>query len=1105
MKFLPLLFLTSLSLQATPLISSWFTDLSGRYARIYPDNDAMAAQASVTTWSRGAGIQADPAYAGITEISFTSTDVFIRTSNLGLHVMGPWYGGNGNLFPNYPANQADIYRFPRTPAIPATKTGTGLGVIGYIVDGIALFDSRDAFSYDTSQAVDDGPGAGGAVNGDDVWNRDAYVNESDTFDNAFAHQAGANQHYHANSPAIRHFLDDSVDYDPATNIYTENPNGTHSPIIGWFRDGLPLYGPYGYSDSNDATSTVRRMISGYQKRDGSNGSTDLATTGRTTHPQWIVRNDGTSATIAAAFHGPNVSAAIPIGHYLEDYAYKGDLGLTLGTDFDLNEYNVRFCVTPEFPAGTWAYFTNIEPDGTPAYPYNIARYYYGTPSGTSPNTVPAEAIIHFEGGPKKATVIDTISETNTDEVTLVWSAIEGGQYTIDSSTTLEVGSWTGESNDAGPIQEKLTLANNAAADPKKFYRTKLNSLAAFDQNGIQNFSFNPGVVHLFHFATSPALPTEITTITVGGINGTVAAYDPINGLLEVSFDDSTLNIGEYPAIINNSIASTDDYSVSGPNNVLLLIVDDWGIDASELYNTETGPGIQLANMPTLKNLVENGLLFTRGYAQPICSPTRATMLTGRQPYQHGVGNPQANSTLLASEQTFPELISANAPAYGLASFGKWHLGSGDTGPLDTGGWPNFTGTLTGGVPNYDAWDRIKIENSILIDSGTAITDLVTSGDYTSPYATSVQVDEAASFITDQGAEPWVVWMGFNAPHTPFHDPPANLAPTGGYSTTGTANKDLYVRMLEALDTEIGRLLASVDMSKTNIIIIGDNGTPGQVDQAPAGGIAEAKGSLNEGGIHVPFFAHGPDITQTGTSDKLVHVADLFSTVLDLTGVEIPTNLDLNSTSIAPIFNGTDTADRCIIAEKFGLDPTEDGRSLIIDTWPNYKLISIQDVSDPTDTPTYQMYLLGANGVEASTLTTPPNLGDPHEAAYNALVTKDQRLEPDNTVPPETVYIDLPANCPPLINNRNGNIVRPNGITIGGVAATYDTGGITAGGSTTSAARVDESGAPDQFSVVANFDVSTSGLTSGQSYDIIVSFPSAGGNRTFTATNQYLVP
>ncbi len=144
---------------------------------------------------------------------------------------------------------------------------------------------------------------------------------------------------------------------------------------------------------------------------------------------------------------------------------------------------------------------------------------------------------------------------------------------------------------------------------------------------------------------------------------------------------------------------------------------------------------------------------------------------------------------------------------------------------------------------------------------------MTSGDYDSPYATSIQVDEAVSFIGEQGDAPWVVWMGFNAPHDPFHDPPADLAPEGGYSTTGTANKDLYIRMLEALDTEIGRLLELVDLSKTNIIVIGDNGTPGQVDQAPAGGLAAAKGSLNEGGIYVPFFAYGPAVRQTGTSDK----------------------------------------------------------------------------------------------------------------------------------------------------------------------------------------------------------------------------------------------
>jgi len=1101
MKILLFVFLSTLALEADPHINSWFTDLSGRYARIYPDNAAQAAQAPVTTWNRGQGIQNEPVYAGITEISSTATDVYIRTSNLGYHIMGPWYGGNGNLFPNYPANRAEIYRFPRSSAIPTNKTLTGGGPIGYGVDGVALFDSRDAFSYDTSAGVDEAPNSPGNINGDDVWLRDAYINEGDTFDPANAHQAGSNHHYHANTPALRHLMGDSVDHNPATNTYTETFNGSHSPIIGWFRDGLPLYGPYGYSNPNDASSPVRRMISGYQKRDGSNGSTDLNTAGRATLPQWVVRNEGGSATLPANLVGPAVGPDYPIGHYLQDYAYKGDLGLTLGTDFDLNEYNVRFCVTPEFPGGTWAYFTNIQSDGTPVYPYNIGRYFHGDPTGDSPNTIPGNAVIHFEGGPKRTTKFNGGSQTG-DEVTLLWSGIEGGEYSIDSSSTLKVGSWIREANNLEPILEKITINSNTTTAPTKFYRTKLNSIAPFDLNGIQNFDFTPVVVYLFHFETSPPLPTEITTVTVGGVPATVVNYDPANGLLELCFDDSTLGGGDYPAIIDGSISSTDTYAISGPNNVLLLILDDWGIDSSELYNSP-GAGIQLANMPTLKNLADTGLLFTRGYAQPICSPTRATILTGRQPYQHGVGNPQANSTLPSSELTFPEILVTDAPQYGLASFGKWHLGSGDTGAFDTGGWPNFTGTLQGGVPDYSAWTRVKIENGVLTDSGTAITDLVTAGDYASPYATSVQVDEAISFIDGQGSDPWVVWMGFNAPHTPFHDPPAALAPAGGYSTTGATNKDRYIRSLEALDTGVARLLANIDLSKTNIIVVGDNGTPGQVDQPPAGGLAAAKGSLNEGGIHVPFFANGPDILQTGTTDKLVHVVDLFATILDLTNATIPAEIEHHSDSLVPIFNNTDTLDRCIIAEVFGQN-ANDGRSLIMDGWPNYKLISTQDVSDPNDTPTYQMYLLGANGVEASTLATPPNPGDAHEAAYLALVAKDQSLTPDLAGGGETVHIDLPANAPPLINPNNSNIVRPINITIGGVAATWDTGDITVGGTTTSAARVDESGDPDQFSVVAEFEAATSGLTSGQSYDIIVTFPGSGG-RDFTATNQYLVP
>ncbi len=1152
MKNCPILILSlvlSMSAVGEPLLSSWFTELSGRYARIYPDNRAMVTGASVTTWSRGQGSQLQPVYAGVTEISATATDIYIRTSNLGFHVMGPWYMENGNLFPNYPANRAEIYRFPKAPLIPVSKTPTGLGVVGYMVDGVALFDSRDAFSYDTSQEVDDGPRASAQVQGDGVWNRDAYVNEGVTFDRALAHQAGSNHHYHANAPAIRHFLGDSVDYDPATNAYIESPTGRHSPIIGWFRDGLPLYGPYGYCSPLSPESGIRRMTSGYQPRDGSNGSADLAgvsgttpsgiPTGRTSLPKWVSRNSGGDSNLTADNYGPPVSSDFPIGHYLEDYAYKGDLGFSLfegeGTfdpalHHDLNEYNVRYCVTPDYPDGTWAYFTNITADGSPVFPYNIGRYYFGSPTGNSPVTVPGNAVVHFEGGPRVSARIDTVDYTSPGAVTLAWSAAEGGRYVIESTTTLAVGSWAAEAFNVRPEKERLSYlldnAGNLPAPDKKFFRSRLMELDPFDEDGLESFDFTPAVSHVFQFPISPPLPKVIGALTVGGVEAEVIAFDPSTGLVEASFDDSDLPGGEYSAQLNGSLASLNTYSVAGANNVLLLILDDWGIDASELYNRR-GPGIQLADMPNLRGLLyssgeitgtpDEGLLFTRGYAQPICSPTRATILTGRQTYQHGVGNPNPDNILPASEETFPEIISRVAPGYGLASFGKWHLGSGNTGPRDRGGWPNFSGTLQGGVQDYNSWNRVKIEGGVVVDTGTAITSLVADGVYLSPYATSVQVDEAVSFIGARGASPWVVWMGFNAPHDPFHDPPAELAPEGGFSATGISNRDSYVRMLEALDREIGRLLSAVDRERTNILVLGDNGTPNQVDQSPLGGLAGAKGSLNEGGIHVPFFAAGPDVRQTGVSDTLVQVSDLFTTILDLTGVDTvdeTARLDLHSNSLVPIFNGADTAERLIIAEKWGLN-ARDGRALISDNWPQYKLISLQDVTDPADVATYQMYLIGDAGVEIATLTTPPDEGDPHQAAYNTLAAIDLELEPAPVVT-IALQIDLPptgistngqtANLPALVNAMNGNVVRPIAITVGGESASWDNGGITRNGVTTSAARVDEAGTPDPASVVAEFDIANSGLISGQSYPVEVVFRGGGGaSRIFTATSQFMMP
>ncbi len=248
--------MASASLLADPRISSWFTDYSGTYARIYETLSDEGNLNAVTTWSRGAGVQTTPTYAGIHEIAYTEDWVYLRTTNLAGHIMGPWYlnAAKTNLFPNYPRNQAVLYRIPRNPVDPTTvnfKTLTGGGPIGYFVNGVSMFDSRNAFSYRSSTGND----AQGRQ-GDGAWNRDAYVNESVTFDSGNAHQAMGVYHYHANPPGLRHQMGDSVDFNPDTNSYRENFNGRHSPILAWARDGLPVYGPYGYSNPL-ATNFVR--------------------------------------------------------------------------------------------------------------------------------------------------------------------------------------------------------------------------------------------------------------------------------------------------------------------------------------------------------------------------------------------------------------------------------------------------------------------------------------------------------------------------------------------------------------------------------------------------------------------------------------------------------------------------------------------------------------------------------------------------------------------------------------------------------------------------------------------------------------------------------
>lgn len=460
-----------------PRTNSWLTTYSAQYARIYTSDVNKTNGLSVTAWTNTTGgtVQTLPVYCGVQQVYSSSNWVYIRSSGLAGHVMGPWYlnAAHTQPFPNYPTNEHVLYAIPRNPTVPATKTRNVGGPIGYFVDGVAMFNSWDAYYYTNGIDVQ-GSAEGG------YWNRDAHFNEGVTFDPNNAHQAGGQHHYHANPPALRYELGDHVDFNPVSKAYPEDTNAPvkHSPILGWVSDGWPVYGPYGYSVSNDASSGIRRMISGYVLRNGQYGSENLTNMGRLYLPQWAVRLYGVASNIMA---GP---ACVEIGTtnhllgcYMEDNDFLGDLGVQPGTNtYDLDEYNGRWCVTPEFPNGTYAYFVCIYSNGTPVFPYNIGRGYYGNPAGGSVAAITESVVTNFIGGPDSIPALNSpVAQNGT--VSLTWSATEGGTYLVESTTNFT--SWATNSTSVSAV---LTGAGytNYFSDPHRFFRVALATLASYD-------------------------------------------------------------------------------------------------------------------------------------------------------------------------------------------------------------------------------------------------------------------------------------------------------------------------------------------------------------------------------------------------------------------------------------------------------------------------------------------------------------------------------------------------------------------------------------------------------------------------------------------------
>lgn len=305
-------------------------------------------------------------------------------------------------------------------------------------------------------------------------------------------------------------------------------------------------------------------------------------------------------------------------------------------------------------------------------------------------------------------------------------------------------------------------------------------------------------------------------------------------------------------------------------NILLVISDDLGLDASSGYQV----GTDLPTTPTLDELAANGLIFDNAWATPLCSPTRATILTGRYGIRTGVLSPDDSISL--SETSLQSFIDSNVPnTYTHAVIGKWHLSGRDNGGIDNPnlmGIEHFAGFNGGGVNDYLDWT--------MIENGRESPSDV--------YTTTRFVDLTIDWI-DAQEEPWFAWLAFNAPHTPFHLPPLGLHDRDSLSPAQQEiDRDplpYYLAAIEAMDREIGRLLDSFSAdtrANTVIIYMGDNGTPRRVYQGSPR--QRGKGSVYQGGVAVPMIVSGRGVTRTGErEDALVSSVDLFATIADLAG------------------------------------------------------------------------------------------------------------------------------------------------------------------------------------------------------------------------------
>ena len=344
-----------------------------------------------------------------------------------------------------------------------------------------------------------------------------------------------------------------------------------------------------------------------------------------------------------------------------------------------------------------------------------------------------------------------------------------------------------------------------------------------------------------------------------------------------------------------SVAGAQEQQADRPPNVVVILTDDQGYNDLGCYGS---PSIRT---PRIDRMAAEGVRFTDWYAPaPVCTPTRAGLLTGCYPQRLGFGmipKERPNGTdahvlyarsqhgMHLSEVTIAEMLKARRYATGMV--GKWHLGDA----------PEFLPTRQG----FDSYFGIPYSNDMrpttLVRGERVIEDPVDQ-----PTLTRRYTDESIRFVRENKDRPFFLYLAHNMPHTPLH---------ASEQFRGKSPRGLYGDVIEELDWNTGRLLDAIGElgldERTLVVFTSDNG-PWHVRGEQGGSatpLRAGKGTTYEGGMRVPFIARWPGRVPAGkTSREPLSHLDLLPTIAALTGAAAPSDRTIDGKDVAPLLLGT---------------------------------------------------------------------------------------------------------------------------------------------------------------------------------------------------------